>query len=311
MAPTTHYVDAPLRDRTHRRSRQDYTRVEVIYYHLKRLDLPPAPKPPLIPLPDVPYIILKVPDASGQASHQPRSGRHSDSHPELQKPTARDRRVHFADQPTVINPSNHPNMPHPPPPSPVPPPLPPKPSCNLSTINTPPPACSTSDLHPYLSSFPPHVWDTRRRASPPYVPAHEARFSEPAFLTDRARAPTSIRLAFLPCSRTELAWFVTVAPSGTHLVVADVVRAVSVELFRRSVCRELYTEHPCFARAQAAQQWRAKAGWTDAPWYGDAIRNVDLYHVEGERGPALWFKGLKEERLRDGHVVYRVLFGSS
>ena len=85
-----------------------------------------------------------------------------------------------------------------------------------------------------------------------------------------------------------------------------ILRAISTELFRRSACWDLYTDHPCFSGAVAAQQWRARCGHTSTPWYEDGIRNVDLYHVD--RGQALYFRGLKPERLRDGEIVYLVKF---
>ncbi|KAI0693510.1 hypothetical protein C8T65DRAFT_744674 [Cerioporus squamosus] len=170
-------------------------------------------------------------------------------------------------------------------------------------------------LHELLAHFPKHLWDMRRRASPTYHPPYEPRYWEPVFPSSPySTAPKSLRLVFTPCARTELSWFASVSPSGrgTHLVVEDVLRTISTELFRRGprACRELYADHPCFAHANFARQLRTREGWSQRAYFADGIRNVDLYHVEEESGEegALWFRGLSPERLRSGEVVYRVRF---
>ncbi|KAI0687584.1 hypothetical protein C8Q76DRAFT_266330 [Earliella scabrosa] len=301
------YVAFRRHDRRH--SSRDYTRVEVIYYRLKLSEPPPAPRPALVPLPNDIDNRIEVCQPSSSKLQQPtiRERRHSEpSSPPHQR---KRRRVHFADELRVHNydPEDRPARQ----PSPIPPPVPPKPSPPRGYPSSTAPHTSTkpsTGLHDILISFPPRLWDVRRRASPLYDPHHQSRFSEPVF-PSRPSMP-ALRLAFVPCSRTELAWLhtVPVPPFRTHLVVEDVLRAVSTELLRRSACWDLYADHPCFARAVAAQQVRAREGHTDTPFYEDGIRNVDLYHLEreGAYGP-LWFRGLKEETLRGGEVVYRVV----
>lgn len=144
----------------------------------------------------------------------------------------------------------------------------------------------------------------RRFASPTYYPSYETRYWEPVFPS--SLGTKTLRLVFTPCPRTEFSWFATVFATGTHLVVEDVLRTVSTELFRRGVCRELYSDHPCFVKAQAARQLRTRRGWSERAYSEDGVRNVDLYHVE--RGCALWFRGLTPDKLRSGEVVYRVRF---
>lgn len=318
----------PLRERDRRHSRHSYTRVEVIYYRLKRYEPPPVPRPPLISLPPDPYNWVCVPpmyqpQSSGRKTlaKEPRHSHHYSDPPDSRRHKQRRRHVHFDDHPKVhlyTPPSSHQSesthqpsssTPHPPPSKPF--------TSSASPSSYVPSSRSTTGLHPILLSFPARLWDLRRRASPIYDPHFVLRFSEPIFPTSAPSSlstqPKSLRLSFLPCTRTELSWLctVTVPPFRTHLVVEDVLRAISTELFRRSACWDLYTDHPCFSKAIAAQQYRVREGWTSVPWYEDGIRNVDLYHIDEKRDCALWFRGLKEERLRDGEVVYRVMFSYS
>ncbi len=145
----------------------------------------------------------------------------------------------------------------------------------------------------------------RRNARPTYHPHYEPRYSEPVFPYDPTKR--SIKLYFIPCGRTEFSWITKVkVDCWNRLTVDDVLEAISTELFRRSACRDLYEGHPCYSKVRSAHQIRTRRGYTKKPHYDDAIRNVDLYHVE--RGQALYFKGLCPERLRDGEVVYLVKF---
>ncbi|RPD60134.1 hypothetical protein L226DRAFT_613093 [Lentinus tigrinus ALCF2SS1-7] len=283
----------------------------ITYYRLRPVTHDALKQqPPSLP-PD-PYTRIHVPPQSGktppeQPHARPPPRRHSDVHEERLK--AKHRRVRWADEDTIINPKTPP----PPETSPAASTPQPKPSVLVksrrSSASAPPAtphktARTLPVLHDLLVSFPPGLWDMRRRASPTFYPSCEPRYWEPVFPS--SLSTKSMRLVFTPCPRTELSWFATVAPSGTHLVIEDVLRAISTELFQRSACSELYTDHPCYAKANAARQLRTRSGWSDRAYYEDGIRNVDLYHVE--RGFALWFRGLTPERLRSGEVVYRVRF---
>ena len=156
-----------------------------------------------------------------------------------------------------------------------------------------------------LISFPSGLWDMRRNARPTYHSRHEPRYSEPVYPHDPRKK--WIKLYFAPCSRTEFSWITKVrADPGKHLTVEDVLEAISTELLRRSAVRDLYSGHPCFPKVRSAHRIRTRSGYTRTPHYDDAFRNVDLYHVD--RGQALYFRGLKPERLRDGEVVYLVKF---
>ncbi|TFK79548.1 hypothetical protein K466DRAFT_668084 [Polyporus arcularius HHB13444] len=306
----------------------------ITYYRLRPV-VPDAPKRNPTSLPPDPYTRIHVPRRSSEPEQPPaypnpripvpgkprepqqppaRPRRHSNVHDEALK--AKHRRVHWADEATFLNPEK-PSAPKPPLAAPPPPPKPAtlvKPRRPAAPVTSATPATPSRTapplpaLHELLVSFPERLWDMRRRASPTFHPPYEPRYWEPVFPSSPYTAPKTLRLVFTPCPRTELSWFATVTPSGrgTHLVVGDVLRTISVELFRRGACRDLYTDHPCFAKANAARQLRAREGWSQRAYFEDGIRNVDLYHVE--RGFALWFRGLSPERLRSGEVVYRVRF---
>ncbi|KAM5543572.1 hypothetical protein V8D89_002823 [Ganoderma adspersum] len=168
-------------------------------------------------------------------------------------------------------------------------------------------AATAFGLHVLLASFPPGLWDMRRNARPPYHPEHQPHYSEPAFSPQHRKR--SIKLQFRPCSRADLAWTATVkaAHCGKDLNVGDVLRAISTELLGRSVCREVREGDPCYEKARSAQRVRTRRGHTPRPHSDDALRNVDLYHVD--HGTKLLFEGLIPERLSDGEVVYVVKFG--
>ena len=285
----------------------------ITYYRLRPVAHgAPKQQPPSLP-PD-PYTRIHVPRQPSKSQPEqlparPPPRRHNEAHEERLK--ANHRRVHWADEESIINLSTPPRqLREPPPVTPAPPP---KPSVLVKPRRTSIPATPATQptmapslpaLHELLVSFPPGLWDMRRRASPTFYPSYEPRYWEPVFPSAPSAQP--LRLVFTPCPRTELSWFATVSSSGTHLVVEDVLRALSTELFRRGACRELYSDHPCFAKAQAARQLRTRCGWSERAYFEDGVRNVDLYHVE--RGCALWFRGLVPERLRGGEVVYRVQF---
>ena len=145
----------------------------------------------------------------------------------------------------------------------------------------------------------------RRNARPTYHPHYEPRYTESVFPYNPTKR--SIKLYFIPCSRTEFSWIAKVkADCRNRLTVNDVLDTISTELFRRSACRDLYEGHPCYSKVRSAHKIRTRRGFTKKPHYDDAFRNVDLYHVD--RGQTLYFKGLHPERLRDGEVVYLVRF---
>ncbi|PIL35369.1 hypothetical protein GSI_02095 [Ganoderma sinense ZZ0214-1] len=145
----------------------------------------------------------------------------------------------------------------------------------------------------------------RRNARPTYDRHYDPRYPELAFPHNPTKR--SIKLYFIPCGRMEFSWIAKVkAKCRTHLTVNDVLEGISTELFRRSACRDLYDGHPCYSKVRSAHRIRTRSGYSKKPHYDDAIRNVDLYHVD--RGQALYFKGLCPEKLRDGEVAYLVKF---
>lgn len=262
-----------------------------------------ADRPVVIGLPDYP---LRDASVAPPLSRNPQQSRSPSRHPT----TAREPQASTANVTSAPPQARTSSRTRPPPPAP-PPDVRPATATRTDRISSTPARAhdygpsTSSSLHDLLSSFPSGLWDMRRNARPTYHPHHELHYSDPVFPHDPQKR--LIKLYFLPCGRTEFSWITEVkADCRNRLTVNYVLDTISTELFRRSACRDLYEGHPCYSKVRSAHRIRTLRGYTRKPHYDDAFRNVDLYHVD--RGQALYFKGLRPERLRDGEVVYMVKF---
>ena len=150
------------------------------------------------------------------------------------------------------------------------------------------------------------LWNVRLRASPTQNLKITPHFSEPALALNPDHAVNTITLVFTPDSHAHTVWAIVARARSEHdvLTVDDVLRAVSTALFQRSMCPALSARGPHAAEIEHARGVRAAPVHTGAPHREEGCRNVDLYRAD--RGRALYFRGLRAERLRDGALVYVV-----
>ena len=256
------------------------------------LQPPPAPRPPIVPLPADP--------AAG--SHADYWWHRSQDETQDTKAPRKGHHVHFAPSPAIFNFS----------PSAPPHESPPERISHAADTppHTPAPALAPAGvLHDILLAFPQTMWNVRERASPAYDPLYSARFHEPAFPHDATKFVTEVPLVFAPPDTPDVSWAIIArARPFSVLTVHDVLRAASAALFSRTIaCTRLGARDRGAARADGARRVRSRAmPSTGRPVSSeDRVRNVDLYGADST-WPALYFRGLRPERQHDGNVVYVV-----